>query len=66
MGGLFGVGERDLIHEVPMPEAVGMSTFIEPPHRSRRWRWSGLEGVTNLALKTLHRRGADLKLLAML
>jgi hypothetical protein len=65
MGHLLGLGERDLVHEVPMPETVRVASFIEPPHGWGRRR-SGMAGLVHLALETLDRGGADLKLLAIL
>ena len=63
---LLRIGERDLVHEVSLPEAVGTMAFIEPPQGRRRWGQSRMQGITHLTLEARDRGCADLKLFAIL
>src|SRR5215831_16859391 len=66
MGRLLGIRERDVVHEVPMPEAVGMAAFVASPHGWKRWWRSWMEGLMPLTLEPLHRGGAERQVLAIL
>ena len=42
IGRLASIGERDFLHEIPMPKAVGMVSLIKPPCRGG---WCGCEEI---------------------
>jgi hypothetical protein len=66
VGGLFGVGEGDFVHEVCLPETVRMAAFIEPAYWWRRRWWGRMERLVSFALETLDGGGADCQLFVVL